>query len=130
MKAIIRLLIFLVFTSCGERNSSIYYIVSDNGFGLEPGTEVFCNDVLIGSVKSVDLMKTRVLVTLELGSQYKIPTNGQLYVGTKDFFSKVIKIDYRTSNEIFLSSEDTLYLNLSNSSKLICDGLPPLTREE
>ena len=104
-------------------NKSVYFILSDNGFGLKQDMEVLCNGVSIGDIESVRLNKNKALISFRVDSKFNIPTNGQLYVGSNNFFDKVLNIDYNYDNGIYLVSGDTLMLNLSNNSTLIKDGL-------
>jgi len=122
MKYFIIIILSITVFSCGDKNSLMVYIISDNSAGLEVNSEVLCKGVNIGNVSDVELFGNKVLITLSLSKKTKVPTNAKILVGVKNMVKKTIQIDYEVSNDKFINSGDSLRLNLGYKSIIINDG--------
>lgn len=123
MRYFYSILLFVILFGCKDNGEVVFYIISNDGAGLEKNSEILCKGVKIGSVDNVEIYRDKVLLTLTINSENKVPTNSQVLVGMKNMVNRVLKINYDTSNNEFVGAGDTLRLDIGYRSVLIEDGM-------
>ncbi|MDR2814384.1 MAG: MlaD family protein [Prevotellaceae bacterium] len=105
------------------KRTTTYYVVYGNANGLQRKSPIMINGVTVGSVSAVELgRQSRVVVTLQINSQYKLPLGTAAVVSSGGILDKKNITLEISGNSTFHKANDTIQASLAGGDIMSVAG--------
>lgn len=117
-QVLVFLLVFQIIISCQNGSTSLN-LVFENVEGLEIGSKVKCNGVNVGEVSRLKLLQTgEVVVTIEVDSDVKIPTNSLFFIDDSGLIGyKTVKVKLSDSPNFYIANDTIVGKSIARPQK-------------